>query len=474
MTEEQTRILEELRNVPALKDLPEDNLIWLAGKLKEVKFQPGVILAKEGGDADSFHILLEGEFHLRFESDPQDSRVFVSKAGEIVGKLPYSRLKQWPGTFRSITPGRILSGNADVFPEMTRVAPMMVQRLVSIMSDRIRSSTKEDQQQDKMAALGKLSAGLAHELNNPAASAKRASLALSEAVDGLREANSRLDKLGITQEQRNCISHFERQAIQRIQAPIHLDSLAQSELEDEISCWLDEQKVPECWKVAAVLAESALDISWLDSLNHKVGKDVLPDALARIVSQVLAKKLAKEIESSTGRISELVKAIKDYSYMDQAPIQEVDLHQGIENTLVMLRYKLKHGITIERSFAPDLPQVCAYGSELNQVWTNLIDNAADAMKTGGKLQILTSQDGDYVTVEIRDSGHGIPEDIQHKVFEPFFTTKKMGEGTGLGLDTVYRIIRKHNGSIYVESSPGDTRFYVRLPLKQPRQKIQTD
>jgi signal transduction histidine kinase len=177
--------------------------------------------------------------------------------------------------------------------------------------------------------------------------------------------------------------------------------------------------------------------------------------------------LATEIESSAGRISELVKAIKEYSYMDQAPVQEIDVHQGLESTLVMLKYKLKHGITIEKQFDKTLPRVYVYGSELNQVWTNLIDNAADAMKNGGKLTIRTAPDNNCVLVEIRDTGPGIPKEIQSKIFEPFFTTKKMGEGTGLGLDTVYRIIRKHHGDVRVDSQPGNTRFQVRIPFQQP-------
>jgi signal transduction histidine kinase len=470
MTEQASRIVQEMRLIPAIADLPEEELVWLAERLRESSFPAGTVLSTEGGPADSFHILLEGEFQLRRESDPQDARVFVSRAGDIVGKLPYSRLTVWPGSFRALTPGRILSGSTDLFPEMTRNTPLIVQRMVGIMSDRIRSTTKEEQQRDRMAALGKLSAGLAHELNNPAASAKRAALALSEAQEALREATALLDQSALTADQREAIVHFERQAVQRTQAPILLDALAQSEQEEEISSWLEENGVQEGWKLASVLVETGLDISWLQTFQQKFGEDGFNNALMRIVSQVLAKKLTKEIEASTGRISDLVRAIKEYSYMDQAPIQEIDIHHGIENTLVMLQYKLKHGIQIERIYNANLPTVCAYGGELNQVWTNVIDNATDAMKDGGTLTIRTSQDGDWVIVNISDTGTGIPKELHHKIFEPFFTTKKMGEGTGLGLDTVWRIVRKHHGDVRVHSKPGDTRFEIRLPLKQPSQR----
>lgn len=468
MAEERSqRILKDLRTFPPIADLTDEQLLWLVPKLQEVQFSPGDVLAKEGSPADKFYFLLEGELEYRFDANTPDERVYIAKPGNIGGRLPFSRLTHWNGTFRAITPGRMLSGSTNVFPEMIHDAPFIIERLVGVMSDRIRYATKEDQQQDRLAALGKLSAGLAHELNNPASAAKRAALALSEAQEALRDATTRLDSQNLTAEQRKAIVVFERQALQHAQAAAAMDSLTQSEQEEAITNWLEKHGIKAQWKLAPTLAEASLDVAWLESLHGQIGDIALNEALTRIVSQVLAKKLTKEIESSTGRISELVKAIKEYSYMDQAPVQEIDIHQGIDSTLVMLKYKLKHGITVERQYDQTLPKVCAHGSELNQVWTNLIDNAADAMKNGGKLTIRTARDQSGVLVEICDTGSGIPAEIQGKIFEPFFTTKKMGEGTGLGLDAVYRIIRKHHGNISVESEPGNTRFQVRLPLKQP-------
>jgi signal transduction histidine kinase len=464
-----TRTIQELRIVPEISDLPEESLLWLAKNVQEVFCSTGDILIQEGVPLNSFIILVDGRLQFRRESEAKDLRIWDIEPGEILGKLPYSRLVSFPGTVRASTKSKVLIGSADVFPEMIRDAPLLTQRLVSMMTDRVRYVLTENQRQEKLAALGKLSAGLAHELNNPASSAKRSASALSDTLEALWKATSSLDRRNLNSEQRSVILQFERQALQHVQAPQMIDSLTQSENEERIQSWLEKKNVPDAWELAPVLAEMSLEISWLESLLQQTDDEVFPDALRRIVWQVSARKLTKEIESGTGRISELVRAIKEYSYMDQAAVQDVDIHQGLENTLVMLTYKLKHRIVVEKHFGATVHSVYANGSELNMVWTNLIDNAADAMKDGGTLTIRTTSDSVSILVEIHDTGAGIPAAIQHKIFEPFFTTKKMGEGTGLGLDTVYRIIQKHHGNIRFESQPGSTRFQVRLPIKAKRQ-----
>ena len=457
---------EDLRAIGVFADLPEDQLTWLAERMIDRRVEAGEVLARPGDPVRFMNVILEGEIAVRREGDSGPA-LYIGHAGNVTGALPYSRLASYPGTVRAVVPTRLLQLHRDLFPEMVQQMPLLAQRLVAIMSDRIRESARLDVQREKMAALGKLSAGLAHELNNPAAAAQRAAVGLREALVTVREASLRLGRHSLSQEQRELIAAFEREAIEhKNTAPA--DPLEQSDREQAIIDWLERHQVPEAWKVAPVLADSGVDLPKLEGLVAGVAEGPLPDILKRSSSLLSVFKLTVEIETSTRRISDLVGAIKEYSYRDQAPLQEVDIHHGLENTLTILGHWLKRGVTVVREYDPSLPRVCAYGSELNQVWTNLIDNAIGAMHGEGEIHIRTVREGDCVVVEIGDNGPGIPKEIQPRIFEPFFTTKPVGEGTGLGLDTVYRIVTHHHGDIRVESKPGDTRFRVRLPLAQPR------
>jgi signal transduction histidine kinase len=335
---------------------------------------------------------------------------------------------------------------------------------VHVLSDRVREATATDQQREKMIALGKLSAGLAHELNNPASAAGRSADMLKKALAQVRSAVVKLDRGGLPQDSRIFLAELELNWAKRCGPREALDSLERSDKEEEISAWLRSHNVEAVWDLAESLVDLGCTKKTLEEVAQNVPAEFLNNVLLRMAAAFAISRLADDIESSTGRISELVRAIKEYSYMDQAGEQEVDIHHGIENTLIMLRPKLKNGIEVERQYDRTLPQVCARGSELNQIWTNLIVNAADAMNGKGKLTVRTSRDDGYVKVEVRDTGPGIPPEIRSRIFEPFFTTKPVGEGTGLGLDTVMKIARNHRGNVQFESKPGDTRFIVRIPL----------
>ncbi len=458
-------LIDDLRKIEVFADLPREQLEWLAEHLQELQFQAGEIMGREGEPLDHLTVVLEGEIRVQIGSGA-DEMIFRGFAGQVTGLLPYSRLTHYGGSIRAVLPTRIANLHKSFFPEMLQRMPLLGQRLVSIMADRIRETTRLETQRDKLAALGKLSAGLAHELNNPAAAAQRATASLREALETVRDASIRLSRHALSAEQREMITRFERQA--QCAACTSADPLAQSDREERITAWLEARHLPDAWKIAPAIADSGVEVPKLDSLAGQVGDEVLCDALTRIASLLTIARLIDEIEISTKRISLLVQAVKEYSYMDQAAMKEVDLHQGLENTLTILNYQLKGGITVVREYDESLPQVCAFGGELNQIWTNLMANAIEAMHGKGELRVRTARDLDRVLVEIGDNGPGIPPEVMPHIFEPFFTTKGVGEGTGLGLDAVGRIIRNHHGEIRVSSEPGDTRFQVYLPLTQPK------
>jgi signal transduction histidine kinase len=460
--------VEALRRVQIFADLPDEQLQWFAENAEEHRFGAGDVVFRKGDKAETMVVYLEGEVHAYWDESDHDM-VYIARAGErsteVTGMLPFSRMTEFTVTGYAVTDVRLLRFPVRLFPEMMQRMPVLVQRLVGIMSDRVRESTTLDQQQDKLMALGKLSAGLAHELNNPAAGATRAANDLIETLKELRAADMRLCSHDLTANQQESIDAFERKAIDHTATAKQLNSLDQSDREDEISEWLEAHGITESWKLSANLVEAGMDSAALEQLLGEIPASATTDVLSRVNCQLAAARLASEIKTATARISELVGAIKEYSYMDQAKVQELDVHKGLDNTLLILKYKLKKkNISVTRDYAESLPLIKAYGSELNQVWTNLIVNAVDAMKEGGTLKVRTKREPTDILIEIRDNGVGIPAPARSRIFEPFFTTKPVGEGTGLGLDTVARIIRKHRGNVRFESKPGDTCFQVRLPI----------
>jgi signal transduction histidine kinase len=461
-----------LRGIAVFSDLPDEQLAWLAEQGEEVRAEAGDVLFREGDAAEHMFVFFEGEFEGR-SSRASERRIFHARAGDVTGLLPFSRLQRLQGSGRATTRLRLARFHKQIFPEMLQRMPVLAERLVALMLDRTREFTRISEQSEKLEALGKLSAGLAHELNNPAAAVRRAAAAIWDVRQELRAAFLRLDQRNLTREQRIYIAQCEEEALQRIQGPASppLSALERSDREQELEDWMQARAVPEPWKLASMLAEAEFTPATLAHISETVGAEALPDTLVRINYSLVAARMVEEMRQGATRISELVQAIKEYTYMDQGAEQELDIHAGIESTLTILAYKLRgKSIQVEREYDTRLPKICAFGAELNQVWTNLIANAIDAMPDGGRLRIRTFQDLHDVVVEVQDNGHGIAPDVLPHIFEPFFTTKGVGEGTGLGLDTALRVIRKHRGDIRVESKPGATTFRVGIPTAVAAQK----
>jgi signal transduction histidine kinase len=453
----------ELLRVPVFADLPEDQIAWFLSQTQDVRLKPGDIYMRVGEPAQFMVVVLEGTLQIRGEINGETITIDI-KEGTVTGVLPFSRMKKSTLTGRAVTDSHLLRFPSSLFPELIQRMPELTQRLVGLMSDRIRETTRIEQQKDRLAGLGKLSAGLAHELNNPASAAKRATNQLREILKRIRDASLELGRRELTLAQRTEIEKLEASFVQRDGAPA--DALAVSDLEDQIDSLLRSHGQNDLWQLASDLARKNIRPEALESLFSILDSDTARAALVRIAASVEVAGLLSEIESSTTRISDLVCAIKEYTYMDQAPVQHVDIVKGLETTLTILNYKLKKGIVVQRDYPKSPLLINSFGSELNQVWTNIIDNAIDAMGGKGELRIRAYREDPCVVVEIGDNGPGISPEVKDHIFEPFFTTKGVGEGTGLGLDTVQRIVRKHHGNIQVISKPGETRFQVYLPLAQ--------
>jgi signal transduction histidine kinase len=453
----------ELLRVPAFADLPDDQIAWFLSNSQEMTLKAGDVYSRQGDPADAMFVILEGHLQGRGELGGE-TIVFGLEPGDITGILPFSRMKQFTVSGRAETDSRALRFSASLFPDLVQRMPELTKRLVGLMSDRIREATRIEQQRDRLASLGKLSAGLAHELNNPASAAKRAASQLRDILKKIRDASLELGRRDLTSAQKLEIEKLEGSFTQQDVVPP--DALTISDLEEQIDSLLRSHGQNDLWLLAASLARRNIKPEALESLFASLDGDTARAALVRIAASVEVAGLLHEIESSTSRISDLVGAIKEYTHMDQAPVQNMDIVKSLETTLTILNHKLRQGVLVQRDYQGVPLLVNSFGSELNQVWTNIIDNAIDAMRGKGKLRVRTYREDTCAVIEIGDNGPGIPPEVEPHIFEPFFTTKGVGEGTGLGLDTVRRIVRKHRGSIQVSSKPGDTCFRVWLPLAE--------
>ncbi len=466
---------EELRTLFLFEALTDDQLAWLAERGTVRDYPAGSTVIAEGDPAESFFVLLSGTLALsrRVQQDDIET-VRTDQRGVYMGATQaYLRddpavARTYLASMRAISDCEFFIMSAADFATMVREWFPMATHLLEGLFFAMRNSQALVSERQRLAALGSLTSGLMHELNNPAAATVRAASALRERVAGMRHKLAMLADGRIPAEQLRALIQVLEPIIERAAKAPDLTPVQASDREDELGDWLDRHAVTAGWDLAPVFAAAGLDVDALEEVEDAVAPELLNRALSWMGYVLETEQLITDIEDAGNRISTLVAAAKQYSQLDRAPHQWVDVHDGLKSTIIMLSHKLGDGVKVVKEFDRTLPKIPSYPAELNQVWTNLVDNAVHAMNGAGTLTIRTARDGDRVLVDIGDTGPGIPPKLRQRVFEPFFTTKPVGEGTGLGLDIAYRIVvNRHGGDISVTSQPGDTHFQVRLPIAEP-------
>lgn len=467
-------LLSELHKFPALADVPDEQLLWLLERATDETFADGTAVFKPGDPLDHLNLLLSGRIQLNDGTGSADE-IAIFEPYSTLGILPYSRLTEAGSFGYAQGETRWLALHRQQIKPMTQECYELTAALVQQMTNRVRSFTAQQQQTDKLTSLGRLSAGLAHELNNPVAAVVRSASTLNVHLRATPDSFKTLMHLTLTDAQVDAINTRFFQIIDQKTAngpARRLSLLERSSREDELTDWLDDRAVSDALDLAGSLTEFGVTTDDLDALLEQIGDDNLPGVLKWIVDNMVTEQLVSDITEASKRIQTLVGSIKDYTHMDQGGgKQSVRLADGLRSTITLLNHKFNaKRIAVTLDVPDELPDVQGWPGELNQVWTNLIDNAADALPdTGGTITIAARHDqradgSAFMITTITDNGAGIPEDIRRKIFDPFFTTKPIGKGTGLGLDIVQGIIRHHNGSVNVESEPGKTVFSVCLPV----------
>jgi signal transduction histidine kinase len=464
---------DELRSLFLFEALDDAQLAWLVEHGAVEERAAGEVVYAEGQPATCFFVLIEGTLSMTRTVQGEEVETIRSNqrgvyAGATTAFVATTEGSTYPGSVHAVTACTFFVLDAESFrAAMLQWFPMAMHLIEGLYVGIQRSSTIVGER-ERLLSLGRLSAGLTHELNNPAAAAVRATSSLRERVAKMRHKLSALASGHVDPDVLMRLSTAQEDAIERKAKAPELSPVETADAEDALGDWMDDRGIGNGWDLAPILVAAGIDTDWLDRLADDLDEDILASGLGWIAYAVETEMLMDEIEDSTDRISNLVGAAKQYSQLDRAPFQQLLVHEGLKSTLVMLMHKIRAAhVEVVKDLAPDVPPIPGYPGELNQVWTNLVDNAIGAMPDGGTLTLRTRLDGGWVVVEVCDTGTGVPEELRSKIFEPFFTTKPTGSGTGLGLDISYRIVtQRHGGTISVRSEPGDTRFVVRLPLTE--------
>ncbi len=447
----------------SLGGAPPEELAWLATHGAPKSYAVGDVTTRKAHAEEWLHVVLSGHLAIHVDRGAGSRKIISWRGGDVCGLMPYSRGGAPPGDTVAEEPTDTLAVHRDRVPDMIRECPHVTATLVHAMLDRARHFTSSDSHDEKLVSLGKLAAGLAHELNNPASAAARSAKLLGAGVAAAEAAARALEAARLSDAQLASVAHV------RVHCSTSLTSVLRTPLEradreDALASWLTAHEVDDA--IAAPLGETDVTLDALDTLAEALPAGALGAVLRSIAAACVVRSLATDVETSASRIYELVAAVKGYTYMDRAPtVAAIDIRRGITDTFTVLGAKKQaKAVTVTTTFADDLPRVRAFGGELNQIWANLIDNALDAVAPSGRIEIVASREHDRVVVRVIDDGPGVPADLHRRIFDPFFTTKGVGQGTGLGLDIVRRLVQRHDGEIELDSRPGRTEFRVALPI----------
>jgi signal transduction histidine kinase len=455
--------LSDLRKSPLFQGLSDDELKRLVDMADPFSLRAGETLIRQGELGDAAYVVIHGEFEVQKQSGQSLIKIDVRNPGDVVGEMALLSSAPRNATVLAKTDAEALRIPKDAFEKLLLSSTTAAMAVLHWVMARLTQNESLLHQQEKMAALGTMSAGLAHELNNPAAAAQRSAAELNKALVRLQILTHQIETLALRENQADWLELFMQESSRRFSSPAKIGTLEKIDLVEQLQTWLEKKGVDSAWEYAPAMVTFGWAVQELEALK---GNALFDPAVQWLGIACLTVSMVSEIQHAAERVSQIVQAMKSYTYLDQAPLLEVDVHDGLENTLVIMQHKLKRGVSIKRDYSSSLPRIEAYASELNQVWTNIIDNAIDAMDGKGEITLKTYAEDDHVVVEIIDNGPGIPDEICSRIFEPFFTTKPPGQGTGLGLHISHDIVaNRHHGQLLLESKPGETKFKVVLPVK---------